>query len=72
MIKIDSLYNKCGFELDPFVVFEYSIRSSQTRDSYFRRLKTFLNFQISQEPSLKINAIFLQKMDNKTLIGLLN
>ena len=36
--------DNCSFELDPFIVFEYSIRSSQTRDSYFRRLRTFFEF----------------------------
>lgn len=36
--------DNCNFELDPFIIFEYSIRSRQTKDSYFRRLRTFFDF----------------------------
>lgn len=28
-------------EIEPFAIFDYSIRSPQTKDSYFRRLRTF-------------------------------
>jgi integrase len=42
--NIGILRDNCNSELDPFIVFEYSIRSHQTRDTYFRRLRTFLDF----------------------------
>jgi len=28
-------------DIEPFTIFDYSIRSPQTKDSYFRRLRTF-------------------------------
>jgi hypothetical protein len=30
--------------IEPFVIFDYSIRSAQTKDSYFRRLRTFFQY----------------------------
>jgi hypothetical protein len=34
--------NNEDFDIEPYDLFDYSIRSHQTRDSYFRRLKVFL------------------------------
>ena len=34
--------NNEDFDIEPYDLFDYSIRSHQTRDSYFRRLKIFL------------------------------
>jgi hypothetical protein len=30
--------------IEPFIIFDYSIRSPQTKDSYFRRLRTFFEY----------------------------
>ena len=30
-------------EVDPFIIFEYSIRSPYTKESYFRRLRRFFD-----------------------------
>lgn len=27
--------------IEPFIIFDYSFKSAQTKDSYFRRLRTF-------------------------------
>jgi hypothetical protein len=35
--------NEDEHSIEPFVIFDYSIRSAQTKDSYFRRLRTFSN-----------------------------
>lgn len=31
-------------DIEPYVLFNYSIRSPQTKDSYFRRLRTFFEY----------------------------
>ncbi|MGD9533816.1 MAG: hypothetical protein AB7V56_08620 [Candidatus Nitrosocosmicus sp.] len=36
--------NEDEYKIEPFVIFDYSIRSTQTKDTYFRRLKTFLKY----------------------------
>jgi hypothetical protein len=32
--------------IEPYVIFDYSIRSAQTKDSYFRRLRTFFQYSL--------------------------
>jgi integrase len=53
--------DNCNFELDPFIVFEYSIRSRQTRDSYFRRLQTFFGFSNIPGPEFKDKCNYFAK-----------
>ena len=42
--SFDDLENNTSNEIEPFTIFDYSIRSSQTKDSYFRRLRAFFNY----------------------------
>lgn len=39
--------------IEPFVIFEYSIRSAQTRDTYFRRLRTFFHYSLIEGESFR-------------------
>lgn len=32
--------------IEPFIIFDYSIKSAQTKDSYFRRLRTFFQYYL--------------------------
>ncbi len=41
--KNDDSDNKNN-DIEPFIMFDYSIRSPQTKDSYFRRLRTFFEY----------------------------
>jgi hypothetical protein len=45
-------------ELDPFVLFEYSIRSPYTKESYFRRLKRFFDAVSLQETTFENRCNF--------------
>jgi integrase len=42
--NIQLLSNNDDYSIEPYVLYDYSIRSHQTGDSYFRRLKTFFNY----------------------------
>jgi len=61
--NIKVLFNNDDYSIEPYVLFDYSIRSNQTRDSYFRRLKTFFNYS-------KVDGIdFREKCNNFARIG---
>ena len=42
--SFDDLDNDVSNDIEPFTIFDYSIRSPQTKDSYFRRLRTFFEY----------------------------
>lgn len=44
--SLDSEIDQNNYEFESFLIFDYSIRSAQTRDSYFNKLKT-LPFSLS-------------------------
>ncbi|CAN5772596.1 hypothetical protein BH23THE1_BH23THE1_09070 [soil metagenome] len=39
--------------IEPYVIFDYSIRSAQTKDSYFRRLRTFFQYSFIEGESFR-------------------
>ena len=42
--SFDDFENDVSNEIEPFIIFDYSIRSPQTKDAYFRRLQTFFAY----------------------------
>jgi len=60
--NIKVLFNNDDYSIEPYVLFDYSIRSNQTRDSYFRRLKTFFNYS-------KVDGIDFREKCNNFAIG---
>jgi hypothetical protein len=49
--------------IEPFVIFDYSIRSAQTKDTYFRRLRTFFQYSLIEGES------FREKCNNFAIKG---
>lgn len=39
--------------IEPFVIFDYSIRSAQTKDTYFRRLRAFFHYSLIEGESFR-------------------
>lgn len=52
--------------IEPFVIFDYSIRSAQTKDTYFRRLRTFFKYSLIEGETFrdKCNNFAIEGQEN--------
>ncbi|MDN5845355.1 MAG: hypothetical protein L0H53_03680 [Candidatus Nitrosocosmicus sp.] len=61
--------NADEYPIEPFTIFDYSIRSVQTKDSYFRRLRTFLQYSGIEGESFRDKCNNFAIKGQKTLNG---
>lgn len=55
-------------EPDPYIIFEYSIRSPYTKDSYFRRLKRFFDAISLEGATFEEGCkLFAEKWQNRSI-----
>lgn len=70
-IEMTQLVLQKETQVDPYIIFEYSIGSPYTKESYFRRLRRFFDAISLGGTTFESRCNFLQKKENKIVIGLL-
>jgi hypothetical protein len=58
-LKLTQLEQQTESRLDPYTIFVYALRSSYTKETYFRRLRTLFDF-IDLNPGTMVTTIYLK------------